>query len=259
MADSGSPIGVFDSGLGGISVLKELIKIMPREDFIYFGDSINAPYGTKSTEEIKSLSFACVERLLEKGCKAICVACNTATSAAVRELRIKYPELPLVGIEPAIKPAAESKEYPKIIVMATPMTIRSVKFQNLLERFKEKADIIKLPCPGLMDFIENGILSGPQLECFLSQLLFDYLDEEIDGVVLGCTHYTFLRDEIQKTLSKNGERTINVFDGGEGTARELKRRLNEAGLLNPQTSTGIVTIENSDPGHLELAEDLFRR
>ena len=130
-----NPIGVFDSGVGGISVLRELVKIMPNENYLYFGDSINAPYGTKEVSVIRELTIKNIEKLLDMGAKSIVVACNTATSAAVRVLRQMYPEIPLVGIEPAIKPAVEYKEKSRVVVMATPMTLKQEKFQNLMEKY----------------------------------------------------------------------------------------------------------------------------
>lgn len=247
-----APIGVFDSGLGGITVLKEMIRLMPGEDFIYLGDSANAPYGVRTDKEVRNLTILHITDLLNMGAKAICVACNTATSAAVAELRTIYPEVPLVGIEPALKPAAESKDYPTILVMATPMTIRKDKFQNLLSRFKEQAKIIELPCPGLMEFIEHGILSGEKLENFLKQLLWDYIDADIDGVVLGCTHYPFVKNEIQKVLG--GE--VMMFDGSFGTARELKRRIELAGLSSGKEK-GSIRMLNSDESQIELANKLL--
>ena len=257
-----SPIGVFDSGLGGISVLREMISILPQEDYIYFGDSINAPYGVKTKSEVRTLTMDHVEELLHMGCKAICIACNTATSAAVAELRKIYPDLPLVGIEPAIKPAVESMDHPRVLVMATPMTIREEKFHLLLNRFEDRGDIIKLPCPGLMEFIENGILTGPKLSSFLKQILWDYIGN-VDCAVLGCTHYPFVKNEIQKVLGDN----VKIFDGSLGTARELKRRIEVVGLLRDSSMPADtspdkshpprVRMLNSDPTHIELANKLL--
>lgn len=254
MSHNNSPIGVFDSGLGGISVLKKLVEVMPYEDFIYFGDSKNAPYGVRTTEDVRQLTISHVKDLLDMGCKALCIACNTATSAAVKDLRQIYPSIPLVGIEPAIKPACESKKNPKVLVMATPMTIREEKFQSLLSRFEKDATIYQLPCPGLMEFIESGILSGKKLDSFLKQLLWDYIDSDLDAVVLGCTHYPFVRDEIKKVLGGNTE----VFDGSLGTAKELKRRIIEANLSKTDTNTlGTVRLLNSDPDHIPLSQKLL--
>lgn len=243
------PIGVFDSGVGGISVLKELIKAMPNENFIYLGDSKNAPYGTKSLEKVRQLTFHSARLLLEQGAKGLVVACNTATSAAVRIMRSMYPLLPIVGIEPALKPAALQKEHPTVLVMATPMTVQQEKFIQLMERYGEKADIYPLPCPGLMEFVEAGDLNSEQLRHFLENLLAPYLDKGLDSVVLGCTHYPFARRMIQSIVGNE----VTIFDGGEGTAREMRRRLFAAGLLNPSAERGWVKFENSLATVEELA------
>lgn len=250
------PIGVFDSGVGGISVLKELYKVMPQEHYIYFGDSKNAPYGTRSLEEVRSLTIANVELLLAQGAKGIVVACNTATAAAVRILRSMYPDIPLVGIEPAVKPAAMQAGHPTILVMATPMTIQGEKYKTLMMHYEQKADIIGLPCPGLMEFVETGNTEGPDLKVFLEHLLAPYL-REIDSIVLGCTHYPFVRKLIQEIA---GER-VRIFDGGNGTAREMRRRLSEAGLLTTRTEFGTVEFENSlaTKEEIELSRILFQK
>lgn len=250
------PIGVFDSGMGGISVLKELYKIMPEEDYIYFGDSINAPYGTKSLEEIRQLTIENVQTLLAQNAKGIVVACNTATAAAVRILRSMYPELPLVGIEPAIKPAALQPGHPTILVMATPMTIQGNKYKKLMMQYEMDADIIDLPCPGLVEFVESGNTDGDDLRAFLEDLLTPYL-REIDSIVLGCTHYPFVRRIIQQLA---GER-VRIFDGGNGTAREMRRRLTAAGLRTTSKVPGIVHFENSlsTEEEIELSRTLFQK
>lgn len=242
------PIAVFDSGMGGISVLRELVKIMPNENYIYFGDSANAPYGTKTLEEVRSLTCNHAKNLFEEGAKGLVVACNTATSAAVRILREKYPDIPIVGIEPAVKPAAQCTNHPRVLVMATPMTIREEKFRNLMSRYESEADIIPLACPGLMDFVERGDLEGEDLRKYLVELLFSYSHENVDAVVLGCTHYPFVKPVIQEILGKN----VQVFDGGAGTAREMQRRLCEAGLLTSRTEKGVVDFRNSLPNETKL-------
>lgn len=243
------PIGVFDSGVGGISVLKELMKIMPNENYIYLGDSRNAPYGTKTLEEVRRLSFHNTRLLLEEGAKGLVVACNTATSAAVRIMRGMYPKLPIVGIEPALKPAALQREHPRVLVMATPMTVQQEKFGQLMARYEKRADIYPLPCPGLMEFIEAGDLDSGRLHRFLEELLAPYLDKGLDSVVLGCTHYPFAREIIQEIVGAG----VTIFDGGAGTAREMKRRLAEAGLLSPSAEKGWVKFENSLATMEELA------
>ncbi len=235
------PIGIFDSGVGGISVLRELVALMPEEDYIFFGDSRNAPYGTKALGEVQKLACASAEHLLAKGVKALVVACNTATSAAIQILRNRYPYMPVVGIEPALKPAVLSKEHPRILVMATPMTLREEKFHQLMMKYEEEAVIIPMPCPGLMEFVERGELCGPGIEKFLRDLFCAHLNKPVDCVVLGCTHYPFVRPVIQKMLGSG----TAVFDGGKGTARETKRRLAECGLLRASGRRGSVLIENS--------------
>ena len=235
------PIGFLDSGVGGLSVMREAIKIMPNENYIYFGDSKNAPYGVKPTKEIRDLTFNVVDFLIEKGIKGLVVACNTATSAAVSELRRVYPDIPLVGIEPAIKPAVELNRSGKILIMATPMTIKQEKFNLLLNKYKEKAEIVPIPCAGLMEFIEDGILSGEELEEYLEEKLSIYDKSEISSIVLGCTHYPFVKDVIAKIVGSN----VIIMDGGEGTAREIKRRLREKNLLTDRIKKGNVDIYNS--------------
>lgn len=256
MEDKDRPIGVFDSGVGGISVLRELYKIMPEEDYIYFGDSMNAPYGTKPVEEIRRLTIANVKTLLGQGAKGIVVACNTATAAAVRMLREMYPKLPLVGIEPAVKPAALQPGHPRVLVMATPMTIRGDKYKNLMARYEDKADIIGLPCPGLMEFVESGNTDGDDLRAFLLELLSPYL-RDIDAIVLGCTHYPFVRAAITQIA---GER-VRIYDGGNGTAREMRRRLAVAGLCTERSRQGNVVFENSlaTEEEIELSRTLFQK
>lgn len=248
MEANGKPIGVFDSGVGGISVLRELVKQMPSEDYIYFGDSANAPYGTKPPDVVKKLTMDNVRFLLDSGAKSIVVACNTATSAAVAELRKIYPDIPLVGIEPAIKPAVLYKKDSCVAVMATPMTLKQEKFQKLMARYKDMADIIPLPCPGLMEFVERGNLDSEELAGYLRKLFCTLNHKKIDSVVLGCTHYPFLKNAIQKAVGNE----VVIFDGGEGTAREMKRRLSEAGLLNNRTVKGKTSFINSRNTEEEL-------
>ena len=255
MNKSNSPIGFLDSGLGGLTVLKEALKIMPNEDYIYYGDSKNAPYGTKSVEDIKILTFKAVEFLLEKDVKGIVVACNTATSAAVAELRIKYPKLPLVGIEPAIKPAVENNHGGAIIMMATPMTVKQKKFNILLDKYRDRAKIIPVPCDGLMEFVESGVLEGKELNSYLQDKLGEYKSQSIDSIVLGCTHYPFVKEEIKKVIGEN----IDLIDGGYGTVREIQRRLSEQDLLNKSQDKGSVTIYNSsnDEALIKLSRELI--
>ena len=247
-----SYIGVFDSGVGGISVLRHLVRLLPEEKFLYLGDSANAPYGTKSRQQVRDLSFAVAEKLLRRDIKALVVACNTATSAAINELRQAYPDLIVVGIEPALKLAADQFPGGNLGVMATPMTLREEKFAALLQRFADHNTIHKLPAPGLVELIEAGKGDSPEADVLLTDLLGEYAGK-LDALVLGCTHYPFASKAIARVL---GEKTV-LLDGGEGTARETKRRLAEAGLL--RSGKGQVLIENSagDEKLLRLSYDLL--
>ena len=256
MSTDNRPIGVLDSGLGGISVLRELVKLMPGENFIYYGDSANAPYGTRIPEEVIDLTKKDVEFLLERGAKAIVVACNTATSVAIKELRAAYEEvLPVIGIEPALKPAVKAKEHSKVVVMATPMTLSQTKFNSMMHIYEDDANIIKMPCPGLVEYIESGVLEGPVLDAYLEKQFAPYDKAEIDAVVLGCTHYPLIREVIQKHLPG-----VFVYDGGFGTAKQTKRRLAERGLLSDRESGGKVEIFNSRNTEeiLELSRRLLK-
>ena len=235
------PIGVFDSGVGGISVLRELVKVMPNENYLYLGDSMHAPYGTKTLEEVRKLTIDNIELLLQRGAKSIVVACNTATSAAVSILRKMHPEIPLVGIEPAIKPAVLYKPGSRIVVMATTMTLRQEKFQRLVKQYEENAQIIPLPCPGLMEFVERGDLDGEDLRKYLTELLWMVGEERIDSIVLGCTHYPFAKEMIADIVGQD----VVIFDGGNGTAREMQRRLNKKHLCTDSTDRGVVEFLNS--------------
>ena len=245
-------IGLFDSGVGGISVLRHMLRLMPNERYLYMGDSANAPYGTKTKEQVRQLSFAVAEKLIARGIKALVVACNTATSAAINDLRSAYPDLIVVGIEPALKLAADRFPKGNLGVMATPMTLREEKFDLLLHRFDSQCRVSKIPAPGLVELIEQGRGNSAEAEILLRSLLKDYIGN-IDALVLGCTHYPFAAEAISRVLGEQ----VALLDGGDGTARETKRRLALAGLLND--GCGEIVIENSstDPKIIELAYRLL--
>ena len=248
-------IAVFDSGVGGISVLRHLLKQLPGERFVYFGDSANAPYGSRPTEEVRALTLAAVETLLsEYPLKALVIACNTATAAAVKDVRAAHPELIVVGIEPALKVAADHFPGGRVGVLATEVTLREEKFDTLLHRFDENVTIYKIPAPGLVELVEKGMVDTPQTEALLKKVLKPYLGK-LDAVVLGCTHYPFAAAAISRVL---GEKTL-LLDGGEGTARETQRRLAAAGLLSE--GPGELVIRNSLPGReiIDLCYTLLKQ
>ena len=187
------------------------------------------------------MTFKAVEFLLNKGVKGIAIACNTATSAAVADLRKIYPDLPLVGIEPALKPAVELNKDGNILIMATSMTLKEEKFNRLMNRYKDRASIIPVPCPGLVEFIEAGKLDGKEVEEYLFEKVNTYNGGKIASIVLGCTHYPFIKDTLVKIIGKD----ITIIDGGLGTAKELRRRLSEKNLLTESRENGTIEIINS--------------
>lgn len=231
-------IAVFDSGVGGISVLRHLRAELPGERFLYFGDSANAPYGTRPTAQIRDLTLAAAEKLVARGIKALVVACNTATAAAIEDLRKEYPDIIVIGIEPALKLATDRYPGGTIGVMATPATLRERKFARLMERCADHCRVVKLPAAGLVELVEAGKANGAEAEELLRPLLAPHAGM-LDAVVLGCTHYPFAAETISKLL---GERTA-LLDGGRGTALHTKRRLAAAGLL--REGPGEIVIENS--------------
>ncbi len=219
-------IGFMDSGLGGISVLIKALDLMPEERFFYFGDSANAPYGTKDTAEVRERTEIIIKKFMAADFKAAVIACNTATSAAAKELRRKYPDFPIIGVEPAIKPAGLAFKGQKIAVLGTPVTLKEEKFEKLLARCSKYADYALVPCDGLMEFVERGELSGEKLREYLINKIPEEIRRDSSAVVLGCTHYPFVKSAIASVF----HREVAIFDGGEGTARQLGRVLESRGL-----------------------------
>ena len=251
----GGLIGVFDSGVGGISVLSQLARELPYEDFLYFGDSANAPYGERPREWIERRSRDIVDDFMKKGAKAIVIACNTATSAAAATLRGEYAHIPIIGVEPALKPATLEPDVERIVVMATPITLRLDKYQQLAERWGGGHEVIGVPCPGLAARIEQGGLDSPDVEELVRSFVGEYAGS-VDAVVLGCTHYPFVSDAIRAVLGP-----VKLYDGGAGTARQLHRKLAERGLLSPSTQPGSVSFETSsaDPSETDLYRAFYQR
>ena len=239
-------IAVFDSGVGGVSVLRELVALMPNEKYLYFGDSANAPYGTKTTQEVRDLTLAAAEMLMARGCKALVVACNTATAAAIADLRAISPDKIIIGIEPALKVAADHFPGGEIGVMATPVTLREEKFDVLLQRFTDTCTVHKIPAPGLVQLVEQGKAVSEESYALLEPMLSPYKGK-LCALVLGCTHYPFAAPVIERIL---GKETV-LLDGGAGTARQTKRRLEAEDLL--WDGPGELLIENSS-GSKEMIE-----
>ncbi|WP_430884533.1 glutamate racemase [Fusibacter sp. JL216-2] len=235
-----APIGVFDSGMGGISVLGELQRHMPTENYIYYGDSANAPYGAKSTEELIELSIQVSDYLVSQGVKAIVIACNTATSAAVQVLRAKY-DIPIIGMEPALKPAVEGTENGRVAVMATEVTLREKKFSRLMEKLDSACPIEKVPCPDLVPLVEEGFVCGDKIEMAIRRCFADVNIEEVTSVVLGCTHFVFLKESVKTVLGDN----IKIYDGNFGTVRHLRNKLMKLGQLNMENDRAEIKIINS--------------
>ena len=232
-------IGVFDSGVGGVSVLRELMALMPQEDYYYFGDSANAPYGPRPTAQVRQLSIAAAEHLLEMGAKCLVVACNTATAAAIGVLREQYPNEIIIGIEPALKLAADRHPGGTIGVMATEVTLREEKYAALVRRCQEYSTVIPLPSPGIVELVEADKSTSPEAYELLHKELDPYVGK-LDALVLGCTHYPFAKDTIQDILGPD----VELLHGGPGTAQQTRRKLEEAGLLKTE-GEGSLTIENS--------------
>ena len=250
MPQKNSPVAVFDSGVGGISVLRELVRLMPNERYLYYGDSANAPYGTRPTSEVKALTLAAGEMLIDRGAKALVVACNTATAAAIDDLRQLYPNRVIIGIEPALKLAADHFPTARVAVLATPVTLREEKFAHLQERFP-KMEVTSIPLPGLVELVEQGS-SDEEVERFLRPILSPYAGL-LDAAVLGCTHYPLVGRIIGKLLQ-----SAILLDGGKGTAMQTQRRLAALDLLSD--GPGEIQIENSslDPALISRCMQLLK-
>lgn len=250
MSQAEHPIGVFDSGVGGISALQAMVRLLPREHFIYFGDTANAPYGTKATEEVIDCVRQVTDRLLARNIKALVIACNTATGAAAATLRRELV-IPVIGMEPALKPASEIRQSGDILVLATPLALHQDKFNKLMEKYGEGA--VRVPCTGLMELVEQENWEGAK--AYLQEVFALYDLRRVDAVVLGCTHYVFLKDMIRKMLPER----IVITEGSDGTARQLRRVLARGHLLREE-GEGLVELETSgSPEEVEKMRRLLQR
>lgn len=229
-----NPIGMFDSGIGGITIYEEIHAMLPKESIIYLADSKNAPYGKKSKEEIIELSIKNTELLLEKGCKLIIVACNTASTNAVKVLREKY-NVPFIRIQPAIKPAALQSKTKVVGILATESTLSSDLFYETSQKFAQGVIVIEQKGNGIVSLIESGKMFSPEMDQLIKKYIFPMLEKNIDNLVLGCTHYPLLRSKIEKIV---GEK-VNIIDSGEAIARQTKNILEQENLLNNGTKKSI--------------------
>jgi glutamate racemase len=246
------PIGVFDSGVGGLSVLRALREELPHEHFLYVGDSGCAPYGDRSRDFVIERAHTITNFLAHQGAKAIVVACNTATGVAVELLRARF-ELPIVAIEPAVKPAASRTRSRVVGVLATTGTLSSPNVGKLLASYGSDVQFVIQPCPGLADQVEKGRLQSDDTRALLKGYLRPIIDKRADIVVLGCTHYPFLRQLIQEVAGPD----VEVIDPAMPVARELRRRLESAGLMNAGTVAG--TERFMTTGKVELVEPIVRQ
>lgn len=222
-----APVGVFDSGVGGLSVLREIHQRLPQESLLYLADSAHVPYGEKSADYIRQRCQRITEFLLKQGAKALVVACNTATAAAVNDLRAHYPQLPVVGMEPALKPAVAHTQTGVVGVLATTGTLNSARFAALLERYSGSTRILTQPCPGLVELIEEGQLDGPKTRQLLERLTAPLLAIGCDTLILGCTHYPFIKPLLQQILPPS----VSLIDTGAAVASRLQQVLSEREAL----------------------------
>jgi len=235
-------IGFFDSGIGGLSVLREALTILPNENYLYYADTDNTPYGTKTREEVKGFAFRAVEFLVSHGIKALVIACNTATSVSVEDLRRKY-DFPIIGMEPAVKPAVAKSQNggKRVLVLSTALTLREVKFQDLVARVDTEHIVDKLPAPKLVELAERFVFDGPEVETYLKELIpWDRMDR-YGTIVLGCTHFLFFRDALSRMLPAG----IDIIDGNLGTVRHLYDVLRSRNLLETSQKKGRILFFRS--------------
>jgi glutamate racemase len=236
-----NPIGIFDSGVGGLSVLREIRSLMPNEHIIYFGDQTHVPYGARSMEQIQNFSEGITNFLLDHNAKIIVVACNTASAAALKYLREKFPDVQFVGMEPAVKPAAEKTQTKKVGVLATPATFQGALYASVVERFASDVEIFQNTCTGLVQQIEAGQLNSEKTKKILEDALLPMLEKNIDTVVLGCTHYPFVIPLIEKIVGDN----VRVIDPAPAVAKQVERLLVAIGMKNQSDEKGNVQFFTS--------------
>ena len=241
-----NPIGIYDSGFGGLSVWRELYRALPNESLVYLGDGKNCPYGSQAADNILQYATQSVERLLERGCKIIVVACNTATAVAIKYLREKYPAVPFVGLEPAVKPACLTTKSGVVGVVATERSLQGEKFLTTLARYGEGVDVIKAVGRGFVEAVEADVELSPQTETLVRQTIEPIIEAGADVIVLGCTHYPFLRAVIDKII---GDRAVRVIDSGEAVEKRVESLLDEYDIraaVNNRAEYEFLTFADED-------------
>jgi glutamate racemase len=252
------PIGVFDSGVGGLSVLRAIRRELPAEQIIFLGDQVHVPYGPRRLEEVRRFSEQITRFMLDQGAKLIVVACNTASAAALHTLRDLFPQIPFVGMEPAVKPAAERTQSGVVGVLATPATFQGALYASVIERFANGVKVLQATCPGLVEQIENGCLEGDETRSILENALNPMMGQDIDTIVLGCTHYPFVIPLIQSIVGPR----VNVIDPAPAVARQVQRLLAAGDILAPEDlppAAGQTTVQLYTTGKIEKLEKLLPR
>ena len=251
-----APIGVFDSGLGGLTVWREVRRALPAESLVYLGDGKNCPYGSRPRPQVERLADEAVASLVAEGCKLVVVACNTATAAAIDFLREKYAPMPIVGMEPAVKPACLATRSGVVGVLATERSLDGELFRRTAARYGDGVDLVTAPGRGFVELVENDLEATPQAEATVRAAVAEMLEHGADQIVLGCTHYPFLPGAIRRIVGRGPE----ILDGSHGVAMQLGRRLAAAGMLRTQGGAGTVEFRNSldEPEILALSRALLQ-
>jgi glutamate racemase len=240
-----APVGIFDSGVGGLSVAREIRRALPAEHLLYFADTAYLPYGDRTDAEVRARSLAIGGWIEAQGAKVLVVACNTASGASLEALR-EVLRIPVIGLEPALKPAVHQTRVGRVGVMATRGTIGSARFQRLVDNYAQGVQVVRDPCPGLADLVEDGMLGGPELAERMESYVAPLREAGVDTVVLGCTHYVFVRDAIQQALGPD----VLLLDSGDAIARRTRQILDEAGALQPDGPGSFRLLTSGDPAEV---------
>jgi glutamate racemase len=238
-----TPIGVFDSGVGGLSVLREIRRVLPHESILYFADQAHVPHGSRTLEEVRAFDFAIADFLRNRGAKLIVVACNTDSAAALKPLRARHPDFPFVGMEPAVKPAAEQSQNGVIGVVATPATFQGELFASVVDRYGKNVRVLTQTLPGLVELVEQGETSGPRVDSLLREQLAPLLAQKMDTIVLGCTHYPFVREAIARVVGTE----VRIIDPSPAVALQASRVLAQRDILNPAGKGDTQYFTSADP------------